>query len=235
VLAERGIIAHVDAALPHGAEVHACERVEGWDIVNGVVRVRTDRGEYGAHQLILTAGPWTRRSLPSFARTAVPERQVLIWTQPKQPSLFTPGNFPIFNMEDETERWYGFPIYGVPGFKFGKYGHLEERGDPEAIARPCDAEDERVLREGIARYFPEANGDTLNMKACLFTNSPDGHFIIGHLPDQPQVTVAAGFSGHGYKFCSVVGEILADLALDGQSRWNIDLFRLDREALLSAR
>ncbi|MGZ8267518.1 MAG: FAD-dependent oxidoreductase, partial [Burkholderiales bacterium] len=81
------------------------------------------------------------------------------------------------------------------------------------------------------RYFPDADGATLEMKACLFTNSPDEHFIIDVLPDAPQVAVAAGFSGHGFKFCSVVGEVLADLTLDGRSRHNTALFRLDRPAL----
>jgi sarcosine oxidase len=69
------------------------------------------------------------------------------------------------------------------------------------------------------------------MKTCLFTNSPDEHFIIDRLPEAPQVAIAAGFSGHGFKFCSVVGEILADLALEGGTKLNIELFRLDRPAL----
>ena len=86
-----------------------------------------------------------------------------------------------------------------------------------------------MLREGPRTgYFPEADGPVLSMKACMFTNTPDGHFIIDALPDAPNVFVAAGFSGHGFKFCGVVGEIIADLATRGETAHDISLFRLDR-------
>ena len=96
--------------------------------------------------------------------------------------------------------------------------------------RRCHPEDEAVLRAGIRRYFPDADGPTLDMKTCLFTNSPDEHFILDLHPDHPQVALAAGFSGHGFKFCSVVGEIMADLALGGCASHNIAMFRLSRFA-----
>ena len=67
---------------------------------------------------------------------------------------------------------------------------------------------------GVAKYFPDANGPVLSMKVCMFTNTPDEHFIIDAVPGAPNVYVAAGFSGHGFKFCSVIGEIMADLATD---------------------
>ena len=85
-----------------------------------------------------------------------------------------------------------------------------------------------MLRRAVARYFPDANGPTLSLKACMFTNTPDEHFIIDALPGAPNVFVAAGFSGHGYKFCSVVGEVMADLATRGETAHDISLFRLDR-------
>jgi sarcosine oxidase len=94
--------------------------------------------------------------------------------------------------------------------------------------RACHPEDEAVLRDGIRRYFPDANGPTLDLKACLFTNTPDEHFILDLHPRHPDVAIAAGFSGHGFKFCSVVGEIMADLALEGRTRFDIDMFRLSR-------
>jgi sarcosine oxidase len=100
--------------------------------------------------------------------------------------------------------------------------------------RETHPEDEEVLREGVRRYFPDANGPTLAMKACIFTNSPDEHFIIDVLPHSPNVAIAAGFSGHGFKFCSVVGEIMADLALEGETRLDVRLFSLARPALKAA-
>jgi sarcosine oxidase len=132
-------------------------------------------------------------------------------------------------MEAPEGRFYGCPVYGIPGFKFGKYNHRHERvEDLDRVDRGCHPEDEEVLRVGIRRYFPDADGPTMGMKTCLFTNSPDGNFILDLLPASPRVGIAAGFSGHGFKFCSVIGEIMADLALDGGTRLDIEMFRLNR-------
>ena len=100
--------------------------------------------------------------------------------------------------------------------------------DPDRLDREPHAEDEDLLRAFAERYFPLGAGPTMGLMACMFTNSPDEHFILDHHPDHPQVTIAAGFSGHGFKFCSVVGEILADLALEDRTRHDIDMFRLGR-------
>ena len=138
------------------------------------------------------------------------------------------GAFPVFNLDAPEGHFYGFPVFGIPGFKIGRYHHLGEQVSADSMDRECHASDERVMRDGIRLYFPDADGPTMAMKTCLFTNSPDEHFIIDRHPELPQVAVAAGFSGHGFKFCSVVGEILADLAVDGSTRWDLDLFRLAR-------
>ena len=128
----------------------------------------------------------------------------------------------------EEGRYYGFPIFGIPGFKIGRYHHLEEVVDPDHVEREVTLEDEEILRVAVAKYFPKANGTLMTLKTCMFTNTPDEHFIIDLLPDHPQVSVAAGFSGHGFKFASVVGEILGDLALNGKTTHDIELLRIDR-------
>jgi sarcosine oxidase len=151
-----------------------------------------------------------------------------MWSQPLRPEYFGLGVFPVFNMETPEGRFYGFPVYGVPGFKLGRYHHLYQRADPHRMDRECHPEDEQVLRDAIRRYFPDANGPTMTLKTCLFTNTRDEHFVIDHHPEFPQVCIAAGFSGHGFKFCSVIGEIMADLALERTTRWDIGLFRLHR-------
>ena len=94
--------------------------------------------------------------------------------------------------------------------------------------RACDEDDEAVLRDGIRRYFPDADGPTLAMQTCLFTNSPDEHFVIGRLEGAPRAVIAAGFSCYGFKFCTVVGEILADLTLDAGMRHDVALFAPNR-------
>ena len=94
----------------------------------------------------------------------------------------------------------------------------------------CPTPRRKALRIFAERYFPDAAGETLDMQVCMFTNTPDEHFIVDVHPAYPNVSIAAGFSAHGFKFCSVIGEIMADLALDGATRHNIDLFRLRRFA-----
>jgi sarcosine oxidase len=225
---ERCTVTFAEAAQAFGAEIHGREEVLGWEPVGDRVRVITNRAEYEADRLVITAGAWDSRLLPFLRGLAVPERQVLAWLQPERPELFTPERFPVFNLLADEGRYYGFPVYGVPGFKFGKYHHFEETGYPEQLQFEPSRRDEEMLREFAARYFPLGAGPTMTLKACLFTNSPDNHFIIDLHPEFPQVSFAAGFSGHGYKFASVIGEIMADLAERGQSRHDIDLFRLER-------
>ncbi|MGY8879444.1 MAG: N-methyl-L-tryptophan oxidase [Dehalococcoidia bacterium] len=201
VLSERAIVAYVNAAVAEDAEVHARESVIKWESEGGGVRVFTDRAEYTADRLVITAGAWAAGMVPSLEELAVPERQVLAWLQPKEPSLFAPENFPVFNAYFEEGRYYGFPVFGIPGFKIGRYHHLEELADPDHMERGVTQEDEDILRSAVSRYFPKANGT---------------------------VTVAAGFSGHGFKFASVVGEIVGDLAINGETTHNIDLLKIDR-------
>jgi sarcosine oxidase len=229
LLPERCVLAHANAARRCGAEIHRGQRVLRWRAIDRGVEVETEEGSYRARKLVVAAGPWARTLLPMLSDLAVPERQVMLWTRPLAPEHFRCGSFPVFNMEAPEGRFYGFPMYGVPGFKIGKYNHRRERiDDPDRTDRVCHPSDEEVLREGIRRYFPDANGPTLDMKACIFTNSPDEHFILDILPDHPNVVVAAGFSGHGFKFCSVMGEIVADLVVAGRTDHDIRLFRLGR-------
>jgi len=229
VLSERAIALYTRLALEHGVEVHAREPVVGWEVCPDSIIVRTEVSTYSASRLIVSAGAWTSKLMPSLSKVLRPERQVLIWTRPLRPDIFQLGAFPIFNLQSPEGHFYGFPVYDFPGFKIGRYHHRNEKVDPDAMDRECHPEDEAVLREGITRYFPEANGPTLALKVCLFTNTPDEHFILDAHPESERVFIAAGFSGHGFKFCSVVGEIMAELASSGATRHNLDLFRLNRE------
>ena len=230
LLPERCDVAHAEQALALGAEVRCREPVLEWEAGGGRVRVRTDRGRYEAERLVICAGPWAAKLVPELDGLAVPERQVLAWLQPSRPEYFRTSAFPVFNLEAEEGRFYGFPSFLIPGFKFGKYHHRGEVVDPDTVNRRPEPEDEELLRSFARRYFPEGAGPTIMLKACMFTNSPDRHFILDQHPTHPEVSVAAGFSGHGYKFCSVVGEVMADLAQRGESRHDIEFFRLGRFA-----
>lgn len=228
LLPERCIVAHVTLALAAGAEVRARERVLGWEPAGGGTRVRTDRGEYEAERLVLAGGAWMEELLRLPLVRA--ERQVLGWFQPLRPELFTPERFPVFNVEIGEDHFYGFPVYGIPGFKLGRYHHLGEEVDPDEVDRTPRAEDESLLRAFAERYFPDGAGPALTLKACLFENTPDEHFIVDLHPDAPGVVCLGGGSGHGFKFCSVLGEIAADLALEGVTGHDIGLLRLGRFA-----
>lgn len=235
VLSERAIFAYVAVAQSLGAAIHARERVRSWDVKRGSVIVQTDCETYRGKRLVVCAGPWASKIVRRLenARLATPERQVLIWTQPHHPERFQLGKFPVFNMEavesGRLTRYYGLPIFGVPGFKLGKYHHRKQKVDPDRMNRECDATDEAVLRRAIRNYFPDADGPTMAMTTCLFTNSWDEHFVLDTHPEYPQVSVAAGFSGHGFKFASVVGEIMADFVEHGGcTRFDISLFRSTR-------
>jgi sarcosine oxidase len=225
---ERCIVSHVQGALKRGATLRARERLLEWEEAPGGVRMRTDRGVVEAERLVLTAGAWSQKvaRLPPGLVGAV--RQALAWFQPTRPELFRPDRFPVFNLALDGEHFYGFPAFGIPGFKVGRYDHHGQGGDPETIPREPTLDDELPLRAFTERYFPDAAGPTVALKTCLFEPTPDEHFLIDRHPGSGAAVVGAGFSGHGFKFCSVVGEILADLALDGATRHDIGLFGFSR-------
>jgi len=228
LIPEDSTVAYVEAAHQLGAQIHGRETVLSWEPEGDGVRVTTDRDQYQADSLVITAGSWNPELLPFLDGLVTPERQVLAWLQPDAPQLFTPHRFPVFNLLVPEGRFYGFPVHGVPGFKFGKYHHFQEVVDPDIYHRDPTWEDEDMLRDFASRYFPEGAGPTMSLVACMFTNSPDNHFIIDLHPRYPQVSFAAGFSGHGYKFASVIGEIMADLADWRHSRHDLRLFNLAR-------
>lgn len=228
VASETAIVAHVRGAQAAGARIQARERVLSWMVEAGRVVVETERATYEAGRLVLSAGPWMPELVPMLRRFAVPERQVLGWFQPIRPALFTPERFPVFNVTVEEGDFYGFPVFGIPGFKFGRHHHLGEATSADACAREPRPEDEAMLRAFAERYFPDGAGPVMSLKTCLYTNAPDEHFLIDAHPDHPEVLLLSPCSGHGYKFCSVIGEIAADLVMEGGTRHDTNLFKLDR-------
>lgn len=235
VLSERAIAGHARLALEAGAEIHGHEAVFEWEAHGAGVVVRTAVAEYRAKRLVVSAGAWLGKLIGSLAPVAVPERQVLLWAGTRQPKLFSPEALPIFILDVDEGLFYGFPEYGIPGLKIGGMHHRRQVVDPDEWDRSViEPEDEPVLRAALSRYLPQANGPTLSLKTCMFTNTPDEHFIIDTLPGAPQVVVVSPCSGHGFKFSSVVGEIAADLALQGETDHDISMFSIDRFKEVSA-
>ena len=228
LLSERCIVAHVNQALAAGAELHARERVIDWEENANRVTVITEKATYHADQVVLSAGAWNGAMAATLSGLLAPERQVLAWFQPLSPEMFQPDNFPVFNLTVEEGRYYGFPVFGIPGFKVGRYHHLDEQVDPETMDREPNPQDEAILRVFTDRYFPRARGPAMTLRTCMFTNTPDEHFIIDRLPDFERVLAVSPCSGHGFKFCSVIGEIVADLVIKGSTSHDISLFSLGR-------
>lgn len=224
---DRGIVAHVERAHDAGATIRARERVTDWDRIGDDVRVRTNRDEYRADRLVVTAGPWTGGIVKELGDVLRPERRVRAWLQPDSPTAFAPERFPPFAFRTEKGRYYGGPILGFPGFSFGRRHHRGETADPTHLEREPMPQDERVLRQFADRYLPGGTGPTMGLRTSLATATPDDRFIVGTLPDDP-VTVAAGLSGSEAPLASVAGEIVADLALEGETDHPIAPFALGR-------
>jgi sarcosine oxidase len=231
VASERAIVTHAALAMSEGADIRAREKILGWDITGaGTVSVRTEKATYEAGRLVLSTGPWIADFVPQLQGRAVPERQTLGWFRPRVPEHFRLGRFPVGIVDADPLPLYVFPEWGNPGFKIGVYHHLRETGHADALSREPTAADEAALRQALAAYFPDADGPVLSLRTCLFTNTPDEHFVLDTLPGALQVVVASPCSGHGFKFASVIGEVLADFATDRASRFDLDLFRMDRLA-----
>src|SRR5439155_16416566 len=138
------------------------------------VRMTTERGEYSAACVIVSAGSWAG-TLAGLGELAVPERQVVGWFAARKPALFAAERFPVFNIEVDEGHYYGFPL-DADGVKIGRYHHLDERvDDPSSYDRQVHPRDEAVLRRFMSRYLPRASGEMVKAQTCLFTNSPDEH------------------------------------------------------------
>jgi sarcosine oxidase len=226
---ERAVVGHAQLAIAAGADIRAREELLGWDIsASGTVVVRTTRGRYEAERLILSTGAWIADHVPALRGRAVPERQVVGWFRADTPEDFRFGRFPVGIVETEAQSVYVLPEWSVPGLKVGVFRHFGEIGHADRLSREPTPRDEELLRGALRRFFPRANGPVMSLQACLFTNTADQHFVIDTLPDAPQVIVASPCSGHGFKFASVVGEILAELATTHRTRADIRAFRLSR-------
>ncbi|HEY7196842.1 MAG TPA: N-methyl-L-tryptophan oxidase [Gaiellaceae bacterium] len=228
VLSERCVAAQAEQASALGAELHEHERVVGWEDTGRGVRVETEHAAYAAERLVVAAGAWAPEVARIPPRLVVAERQALAWFEPLEPGLFAPERFPCFGLVDEEGLFYGFPDFDGAGVKVGRFHHRHEQVDPDAFRREPEPADEAVLRRFVERRLPRAAGRSNALVTCLFELSPDEHFLIDLHHDSEAVVVAAGFSGHGFKFASVVGEILADLALDGATRHEIGFLGLAR-------
>ncbi|HWL95617.1 MAG TPA: N-methyl-L-tryptophan oxidase [Phycisphaerae bacterium] len=227
LLPEACLRAHSAHAIRHGAVVHTGEEVLGWKATQVGVRVQTPSQTYTAGTLIITAGAWLRGILSALRLPLRVERQVQLWFMPDEPARFTAPHMPTFIHFVGDAAYYGIPMRDREGVKVARH-HAGETVTPQTVNRSIAPQDEADVRGYIRAHLPGADGPLIDGKVCLYTNSPDDHFIIDRHPNYPNVLIAGGFSGHGFKFAPVVGSILADLAIEGSTRHLIDFFSINR-------
>ena len=221
---ERCIDAFLDLATQSGAQAHHSEPVRSWQASADGVSVTTDTGSYSADQLVFTCGTRMSNLLGASAPPVRAERSPLFWIEPTQPELFASGRLPIFIWDS---FFYGFPHVEWPGVKVARH-HSGDLCDPDTVDRVVNEEDERRLRTAIGNRIPSLKGPVVGSRICLYENSPDLHFMIDRVPEHPNVIYAGGFSGHGFKFASVIGEVLADLVTRGHATPDADFLTAAR-------
>jgi sarcosine oxidase len=230
---EEAIRAHLQLAARNGATLQMEERVESWRASSGVVRVKTSRGEYEAGQLVICAGPWVGEVLRELSLPFLIERQVQLWFEPtSRIENFSPENFPVWIWETKDGAHpYGLPAIDGPGGGVKcsvHHGGKRRFCTATTVNREISDEEIEAARACIATRLPTLNGKCVRASTCLYTTLPDEHFLIDRHPAHKEVLIASPCSGHGFKFCPVVGEIIADLVVGGNTRHPIEIFNLAR-------
>jgi len=233
---EKAIRLYASQAKKNGAAIHSNEKVIDWKKDKNIILLKTDKQTYQCDKLIITAGAWAGKMIPGLADKIKVTRQFVAWIKTKNDDQFELNKFPCWMISDDEKHgcYYGFPLLDTE--KFGEPAGLKlahhfpnEVTDPDKVDRLTTEKDIQNLNYCLNKYLPGVFDSILHTKICLYANSPDENFIIDKLPGyEENVSIACGFSGHGFKFASVVGEILADLAIEGRSDLPIEFLNAKR-------
>ena len=231
---ERTVAAHLALAERAGAELRFREPVREWTTTSTGVRVITDAATYEADRLVVAPGAWAPQLLADLGVPITVERHVTYWFEPLggvEPYL--PARQPIWIHEDrDGEQVYGFPaLDGVGGGVKTAFFRRGRGCTPETIERQVSDDEVATVREHAGRVLPSLPGTFVRAATCMYSNTPDHHFVLAPHPEHERVTVACGFSGHGFKFVPLVGEVVADLVTSGTTSHPIGLFDPRRPAL----
>lgn len=229
-MAARGNAAHQRMARAHGATLLERTPVDGITPLLGEIEVLAGGRTYRCRRLVIAAGPWSNQALLPFGvhlPLRVTQEQVTYFASP-QADDFQPERFPVWIWMDDP-CYYGFPVFGEAGPKVGQDAGGEETGANTRTFERDESAFDRVVRF-MERRLPSALGPVIYTRTCLYTLTPDRDFVIDTLPERRDVSVAIG-GGHGFKFASVIGRILADLAAEGRTEHDLSPFRIDRAIL----
>jgi sarcosine oxidase len=238
---EETVSGHLELARRAGADLRFEEPALSWEALPGGrgVRVRTPGGTHTAGHLVICPGAWAPELLAGLGVPFTVERQVQYWFQPHGGTApFAPERHPVYIWESAADeepgqgpgdgggtQVYGFPaIEGPAGGAKVAFFRKGTECTPWDIDRTVHPDETDAMARHMATRIPDLPGRFLRGVACMYTTTPDEHFVVAGHPRHEQTTVACGFSGHGFKFVPVIGEILADLALEGATSHPIGLF-----------
>ncbi len=219
--------AHIDDATTRGTDLRSEEPVVEWRAVGDGVEVRTTKGTYSAGRLVITAGAWATRMLADIGVPLSVMRQVQWWF-PADAKRFGPSRFPVFLLDTPGGAYYGLPAVGGRGVKCARHYGAPELASPDDVNWDVAEDEDECVRQFLLDHIPQLDSEPSHSEVCMYTLTPDRHFVIDRHPQFPQVAVACGFSGHGFKFAPTVGEILADLVTTGRTHHPNELFRAGR-------
>jgi len=229
---------HLDEAVRHGAELRTEEAVRSWHVepsvgVGSHVVVETDRGRYEAARLVITAGAWAGELLRDLGIPLEVRRKPQYWFRPSNDAYNLEQGAPAFLYETFVDAkvavcFYGFPVIGPEGLKCAEHSGGRVLTNPLENPTEIDETDLARVRTFLAEHLPGITPELNDHAPCMYTMSPDENFLVDRHPQHPEVVFAAGLSGHGFKFTSVLGEALADLALEKTSRLPIEFLKLQR-------
>jgi monomeric sarcosine oxidase len=202
-----------------GVEFREQTAASAWGATDSGVWVETADGPVTADRLVISPGAWAGALLADLDLPLQVIRKTLWWLAVREPERFAPDRLPVFMGSRGESEFYGFPISGQPGLKIADH-HGGEPTTAETVERETRTGEEAPIVEGARWLFGNdaITGEVVKSAVCLYTRTPDGHFIIDRHPDHANVVFAAGFSGHGFKFATAVGEHLIDLLSDPNAR-----------------
>ena len=221
------VLTHLHLAEHHGADVHENASVTRIDWKSEIPIVRTKDSQFLGKRVVVTAGAWTSSLLTELNLPLTVTKQQVCYYKPTDAVLFQPGQFPVFT-ETTTggEFMYGIPYFGKNGVKVARHG-MGNPVSPDTCNRTPDSDYIERMDTYLSKRIPNL-GKAAQSEVCLYTETPDEDFIIDTHPDCPNLLIAAGFSGHGFKFCSLVGRIMSELALTGETTFDLSPFRINR-------
>lgn len=231
LLVDDCVRAQVDEARRLGAVVRDNEPVLSWSTDGRTARVTTSRGEYRAKSLVVTAGSWSGPLLNELKLPLRVLRKFVCWFPVKPGHLAVGSGYPTYFYELPHGTFYGFPSFDGTTIKVAEHSGGDLVSDPATVDRECHPEDLSRLQEFAREHLAVTELAPARHAVCLYTLTPDQHFVVDRHPKWSNVVIAAGFSGHGFKFCPVIGEALADLTLQGTTPLPIDFLSVARAAL----